>query len=190
VEAQQGVLGQDSMLPALAADSASVVAGIGRLLDAARAVDVMVVHATFEGWLGATVHDPAPLWRAVGARTAEWDAAHRDTQVLPELLGPGDLVLPRHHGLSPAWHSELLPVLRGHGVETVVLAGVSLNVALPLAAGDAVQEGFHVVVARDAVGGTPAEYGEQVLKHTMPMLGRVLTVEALVEAWKLGLNEA
>nr|WP_232292104.1 isochorismatase family protein [Frankia sp. QA3] len=64
--------------------------------------------------------------------------------------------MPRRHGLSPTWRTELLPVLRCRGVRTIVLAGVSVNVALLLAAGETVQEGFGVVVPRDAVAGTPA----------------------------------
>lgn len=69
------------------------------------------------------------------------------------------------------------------GIHTVVLAGVSLNVALPLTAADASEEGFRVVVARDAVMGTPAEYAEQVLRNTMAMLADIVTVDDLTTAW-------
>ncbi|EUA23826.1 isochorismatase family protein [Mycobacterium xenopi 4042] len=92
-------------------------------------------------------------------------------------------MLPRHHGLFPTAGSELLPLLDNFGVRTVVLSGVSLNLALPHTAGDITQAGFNLVVPRDAVGGTPAEYGEQVLANTIALLGRITTVDALVTEW-------
>ena len=113
-----------------------------------------------------------------------WSAGHPATEVVPELLADGDLVLPRHHGLSPTWNTELLPVLRNRGVSTLVLTGVSLNVALMLTAAQAEAEGFTVVVPRDAVAGTPREYGEQVLQNTISMLARITTADALVAGWQ------
>src|ERR1700694_5765786 len=46
VECQNGVLGPESVLPALAADSADLVANLRRLLDAARRSGLRVIHAT------------------------------------------------------------------------------------------------------------------------------------------------
>jgi nicotinamidase-related amidase len=68
-------------------------------------------------------------------------------------------------------------------VSTVVLAGVSLNVAITHTAGHVTQAGFDLVVPRDAVGGTPAEYAEQVLKNTIAVLGRLTTVDELIGEW-------
>ncbi|SFP22685.1 cysteine hydrolase [Actinomadura madurae] len=183
VECQNGVIGPDSILPALAGDAQDLVAGLGRLLKVAREAGVLVVHATFEGTLGATDHGTAPLSRVTRPHSAAWGPGHRATQVLPELFDPEDLVLARHHGFNPAWGTELLPVLRGRQIRTLVLAGVSLNVALPLTAGEAMHGGFRVVVPRDAVAGTPAEYGEQMLRHTIAMLAKVVTVDDLASAW-------
>jgi nicotinamidase-related amidase len=76
--------------------------------------------------------------------------------------------------------SELLPVRRGLGVRTIVLTGVSLNLALPVSAGHITQAGFELVVPRDAVGGTSVEYGNQVLDNTIVVLGRLTTVDDLV----------
>src|SRR3954467_12379322 len=180
VECQNGVLGSDSVLPALADDCGGLVAAIGRLLDAARTADVHVVHATYEGALGAQPVGTARIWRALAPATADWSAGSTATQVIPELLAPTDLVLARHHGLFPTVDSELLAVLRGMGVNTVVLTGVSLNLALPHTAGNLTQAGFQVVVPRDAVGGPPASYAEQVLTHTMALLGKITTVDELV----------
>jgi len=183
VECQNGVLGPESVLPALAADSGDLVEKIRRLLDAARASGIRVVHATYEGTLGGNHTGTARIWRALGPATSDWAPGTVATQVIPELLAPSDLVLPRHHGLFPTLDSELLPVLKGLGVRTVILAGVSLNLALPITAGHTTQAGFRLVVPRDAVGGTPVAYAEQVIDNTIAVLGRITTVDDLIAEW-------
>jgi nicotinamidase-related amidase len=183
VECQNGVLGAESVLPALATDSADLVDNVRRLLDAARKFGARVVHATYEGSLGGQPTGTARLWRALGPATAHWAPGVAATAVVPQLLGSGDIVLPRHHGLFPTLDSELLPVLKGFGVSTVVLAGVSLNLAITHTAGHTTQAGFELVVPRDAVGGTPAEYAEQVLNNTIAVLGRLTTVDQLISEW-------
>ena len=183
VECQNGVLGPESVLPALAADSGDLVEKIRRLLDAARSSGIRVVHATYEGTLGGNHTGTARIWRALGPATSDWAPGTVATQVIPELLAPSDLVLPRHHGLFPTLDSELLPVLKGLGVCTVILAGVSLNLALPITAGHTTQAGFRLVVPRDAVGGTPVAYAEQVIDNTIAVLGRITTVDDLIAEW-------
>lgn len=183
VECQNGVLGPDSVLPALATDSTDLVGNIRRLLDSARESGVRVAHATYEGNLGGRPTGTARLWRALGPATADWKPGASVTSVVSELLAPTDLVLPRHHGLFPTSDSELLPVLKGLGVTTIVLTGVSLNLAITHTAGDATQAGFHLVVPRDAVGGTPTSYAQQVLDNTIAVLGRLTTVDQLIQEW-------
>jgi nicotinamidase-related amidase len=183
VECQNGVLGPDSVLPALAADSADLLGNVARLLDAAREFGARVVHATYEGNLGGHPTGTARLWRALGPATADWTPDSPETSVVAELLAPSDIVLPRHHGLFPTLDSELLPVLKGFGVGTVVLVGVSLNLAITHTAGHTTQAGFELVVPRDAVGGTPADYAQQVLNNTIAVLGRLTTVDQLIGEW-------
>lgn len=183
VECQNGVLGPDAVLPALAADSGELIATLHKLLVAARAAGVHVVHATYEGALGGNPTGTARLWRTLGPATADWRPGGFATQVVPDLLAPSDIVLPRHHGLFPTMDSELLPVLTGLGVRTVVLAGVSLNLALPFTAGHATQAGFALTVPRDAVGGTPANYTQQVIDNTISVLGRITTTDVLIAEW-------
>lgn len=183
VECQHGVLGPDSVLPDLVAHIGDLVVNLRRLLDAARGAGARVVHATYEGPLGGKQTGTARIWRTLGQRTAKWAPGTLPTQVLPELLAASDLVLPRHHGLMPAVDTELLPVLANLGVRTVVLTGVSLNIAIPVTAAHVSQAGFHLVVPRDAVAGTPASYGQQVLSNTISLLGRVATVDDIVAEW-------
>jgi nicotinamidase-related amidase len=186
VECQNGVLGPESVLPALAADSSELVSSVRRLLDSARRFGARVVHATYEGTLGGRPTGTARLWRVLGPATAQWAPGSASTTVLPELLAPADLVLPRHHGLFPTLDSELLPVLKGLGVSTIVLAGVSLNLAITHTAGHVTQAGFDLIVPRDAVGGTPKDYAKQVLDNTIAVLGRLTTIDQLIGEWTVG----
>jgi len=181
IECQNGVLGADSILPALAADAAPALAVIEKLLTLARSAGVLVVHAPYLGSLGGP--GTTPLMRSTARATADWTPGHPATEVLAPLLDPTDLIVGRHHGASPTWGTELLPILRTRNIDTLIFAGVSLNVAIPLAVGQAAHEGFHVVVPRDAVVGTPAEYGQLVLRNTIAMLARVVDVADLAAAW-------
>ncbi|WP_234825458.1 isochorismatase family protein [Mycolicibacter senuensis] len=182
IECQNGVLGKDSILPALAADAQPALAAIGQLLAIARSAGALVVHTPFAGSLGGSP-GTAPLMRATARATADWAPGHPATEILATLLDPADLVVPRHQGVSPTWGTELLPLLRAKDIHTLIFAGVSLNVAIPLAVGQAVHEGFHAVVPRDAVVGTPVEYGQLVLKNTIAMLARITDVAELAAAW-------
>lgn len=183
VECQEGVLGESSVLPALAGPAAEMLGPLAALLTAARTGGIPVIHATYAGPLGGSGAGTAPLWRALGPITDVWTDDHPGAQPLPELLADSDLVLPRHHGLNPAKGTELLSVLKGLGVDTIVLTGVSVNLALPLVAGEATEEDFHVVVPRDAVAGTPEEYADLALKNTLSMLATLTTVEKLSAHW-------
>jgi nicotinamidase-related amidase len=183
VECQQGVLGADAELPVPGQDTGGLISRIERLLAAARTVKVPVVHATFEGHLGGRPTGTAPLWQEMGRRSGHWAPGHPGTEVLPELLRSDDVVLPRHHGLAPTTETELMPVLRSWGVRTVVLTGVSVNVTIPLAAGELAHHGFGVLVPTDAVGGSPPDYAEQALRHTVALLATLTTVDELEAAW-------
>ncbi|BBZ59136.1 isochorismatase family protein [Mycolicibacterium monacense] len=183
VECQNGVLGPESVLPTLAADSGDLVGNLARLLHAARIAGAQVVHATYEGTLGGDHSGAARIWRALGPATADWAPGTAGTQVIPDLLAETDLVIPRHHGLFPTLDTELLPVLKGLGVSTVVLTGVSLNLALPHTAGHVTQAGFRLVIPSDAVGGTPASYAQQVLDNSLSALGKITTVDSLIAEW-------
>jgi len=68
-------------------------------------------------------------------------------------------------------------------VTTIVLTGVSLNLAITHTAGHATQAGFDLVIPRDAVGGTPSSYAEQVLDNTIAVLGRLTNVDELIHEW-------
>jgi nicotinamidase-related amidase len=94
-----------------------------------------------------------------------------------------DLVLGRLHGLSPMAGTDLDPILRNLGVRTLIVTGVSVNVAITNLVMDAVNHGYQVVLPRDAVCGLPADYADAVIDHTLSLLATVTTVDDLVAAW-------
>ena len=49
---------------------------------------------------------------------------------------------------------------------------------------DAVNRSYQVVIPRDAISGTPIEYTEQVLQHTLGYIATPTTTADLVTAWK------
>src|ERR1700739_2781274 len=100
VECQNGVLGTDSVLPALASDAQPALDVIERLPIAARSCGVLVVHAPFAGRLDG---DPGttPLMGSTARATAAWAPGHPATQILPQLLEPSDLVGPSRLRRSP-----------------------------------------------------------------------------------------
>ncbi len=106
-------------------------------------------------------------------------------EVVPELgPEPEDLVLTRTHGLNPMAGTDLDPVLRNLGVRTIVVTGVSVNVAVTNLVMDAVNLGYDVVLPRDAVCGIPQEYADAVIDDTLALLATVLTTDELLEIWR------
>jgi nicotinamidase-related amidase len=184
VECQHGVVGSDSALPDLAALVGSTMRSIGALAAAFRAAGGLVVHLTYVPAIGnRSSNRNAVLLAGVLGKMDGWTAGGRETRVVEEIgVGPNDIVLPRHSGLSPTHNTELFPMLRNAGYDTIVFAGVSLNIAMPIVATEAVDEGFKVVIPRDGVTGTPPEHAESMLRYTMSFIARIATCDEVVAA--------
>ena len=103
---------------------------------------------------------------------------------MPEIgVGPDDLVLPRHQGISPVHRTEVLAILRNMGMDDLVVAGVSTNLAIPLTAVGAADEDFGVTVATDASVGTPPEHHASMLRHSLAFVARLATTDELLAEW-------
>ena len=85
--------------------------------------------------------------------------------------------------MTPFHGTELDALLRNLGVRTVVASGVSVNVGIVGLAIEAVNAGYQVVIPRDAVAGTPAEYVDAVFEHTLRLLATIVTADRVLEAW-------
>ena len=104
-------------------------------------------------------------------------ASHDDLPVMAE-----DYVSERHHGMSPFTNTGLDAILRSHQIDTVVLSGVSTNVALFGASIEAVGLGYKVVLAEDcSAGGTAETHQIQISMH-LPLLASISCAEEIVAA--------
>jgi nicotinamidase-related amidase len=179
IECQVGVLGEDSPVADLARSvrEGTLVPTLARFLGAARVAGARVYHCTVEPGAHETLAN-SPL----GARTR--GRAGVAGGILPELgPDPRDAVAARNHGLTIFHETGLDELLRGAGIRTVVLTGVSVNIAITGAAIEAVNRGFTVVIPSDCVAGFPPAFASDALRYSLRNLAYLSTAEAISAVW-------
>jgi nicotinamidase-related amidase len=197
-ECQKGVIGDLSLLPALAesAKAIGLVEHVNRLVTTGRAAGCGILHciaATRDDRRGASTN--APLFQGTRAKD---DGSSEAGPSGPGPMTPGgpgtelmdgiesaesDLFSTRIGGLSPVNGTDVPTLLRNLGAKTVVIAGVSTNVAIPNATLDCVNFGFNVVIPRDAITGYPVDYTDVIIKNTLSLVAKITTTDELVELW-------
>ena len=177
-ECQRGAIGDHAPWPALVDSAKPVVVALARLLGAARDQGVPVIHCIAirrADLRGANTN--APLFE-VANRSGGLRAGTPAVELMPELgPAPSDLVLPKTHGVASLGSTGADAALRNLGVDEIVLTGVSVNVAIPALAFEAVNRGYRVTIPRDAVAGVPPSYAEEVLNRTLALVATLTTVD-------------
>jgi nicotinamidase-related amidase len=157
------------------------------LLAACRGAGVPVLYATKERHPSLPQPSHAPIYRFGSRRpdflrTGTWGARVVD-EVAPQ---EGDVVLPRFTSIDPSHGSELWPVLERLAVTTLVVAGVSTNMAVEGAVRGAANRGLRVVVVEDCCASIPDEWHRFSAENILPLLADVVSaadVEAAIAAW-------
>ncbi|MEU6350743.1 cysteine hydrolase [Streptomyces sp. NPDC047072] len=184
VECQQGVVGPDSALPELAreARSSGALGNIARLVAAAHEHDVQVIHAIAERRPdGRGANRNARLFHAAARLPVQQLTGTTAVRVAPPIeVAEQDIVVRRLHGLSPIQGTEVDALLRNLGCRTLVVTGVSANVAIPNAVFDAVNRGYTVVVPSDAVAGVPSDYTPAMIRNTLALVATVATTDEVL----------
>ncbi|MGG8406495.1 cysteine hydrolase [Streptomyces sp. 12297] len=187
VECQQGVVGPDSALPELAkeAQASGMLDRVAGLVRAAHLAGVQVVHAVAERRPdGRGANSNARLFRAAGRLPVQQLTGSPAVRIAdPVEVADQDLVVRRLHGLSPMAGTDLDPLLRNLGCRTLVVTGVSSNVAIPNTVFDAVNLGYTVVVPADAIAGVPAEYTPQVVRNSLALVATITTADEVRSRW-------
>ncbi|MFJ5265436.1 cysteine hydrolase [Streptomyces sp. NPDC088387] len=184
VECQQGVVGPDSALPELAqqARGSGALANVARLVAAAHETGMQVVHAVAERRPDArAANRNAPIFRAAERLPVLQLSGTAAVRVAPPVeVIEEDIVVRRLHGLSPLQGTDVDALLRNLGCRTLIVTGVSANVAIPNAVFDAVNRGYTVVVPSDAIAGVPADYTPAMIRHTLALVATVATTDEVL----------
>jgi nicotinamidase-related amidase len=189
-ECQGAVMGPNAGLAVLAAEARrEALPNIVALLPAARDAGVAVVHCLVQRRPdGRGSNHNARIFAGAGKASGKGidiTPGSEGATLLPELgPQPSDLLLTRWHGVGPMGGTDLDSVLRNLGVTTIVVVGVSLNIAIPNLVMDAVNRGYRVVLPRDGVAGYPAEYGAAMIDNSLSLLATVTTTEELIATWQ------
>lgn len=188
VECQQGVVGTDSALPELAAEarSSGALHNVARLVAAAHEAGVQVLHAVAERRPdGRGANHNARLFRAAGRLPVQQHTGTTAVRLAPPIeVAEEDLVVRRLHGLSPIAGTDVDALLRNLGCRTLVVTGVSANIAIPNAVFDAVNLGYTAVVPADAIAGVPADYTPAMIRNTLALVATIATTDEVLACWK------
>ncbi|WP_338675338.1 cysteine hydrolase [Streptomyces sp. SCSIO 30461] len=188
VECQNGVIGPDSALPELAAEarSSGVTARIARLVAGAHEAGVQVLHAVAERRPdGRGSNRNARLFRAARRLPVQQHPGTAAVRVAaPIEVADEDILVRRLHGLSPIAGTDVDALLRNLGCRSLVVTGVSANVAIPNAVFDAVNLGYTTVVPADAIAGVPTEYTHEMIRNTLALVATVTTTDDVLACWK------
>jgi nicotinamidase-related amidase len=184
MECQMGLLGPNSVLPGLARSAAEgrLIPNLAKLFTSARRVGVRVYYCTDErraDGFGFARNTLVSL-RMVG----ETDGSGGHGPVMPEIEPqPEDVVFRREQGLTGFYATGLDAYLRNTGITTVIVTGVSLNIAVLGTAIEAMNRGYTVIVPTDCVASDPPEYAATAMRYTMRNIAFVVPSSTIIECW-------
>lgn len=158
-----------------------IVAKLQALTGAARARDVPVLYVNFCGKPGF----PRPntrLHRIAGSKPrlveGTWGVQVHEA-LAPQ---PQDFVLERTVGVDGSYGTQLYPVLRMLGRTTLLMTGVSTNIAVEGIVRASVNRGFDVLVLEDCCASYPDAWHRFSIDNIMPLLATVTTSDAVLAA--------
>jgi nicotinamidase-related amidase len=179
-ECQRGILDPKlTSLPGLATQAAerNIFAKIGQLATAFRARSLPVVHIHIGHHPDFTGYAATSPLSGKSRRDGSLILGSEDVRAMPGVEPvESDLVCSRRSGLAMWYGTDLDAMLRNCDVETVVLTGVSTNLALFGGSLGAIDRGYQAVLVEDASAGGTAETHTWMLENTYPMLASISTV--------------
>ncbi|MCU1344420.1 MAG: hypothetical protein JWL70_686 [Acidimicrobiia bacterium] len=110
--------------------------------------------------------------------------SHGHGPIVKELTPePQDIVISREHGMSGFFTTPLDIYLRNLGIKTVIVTGVSANIAVNSTAIEAMNHGYRVIVPSDCTASDPPDYLEYLLRYTIRNVALVAPVKGILDYW-------
>jgi nicotinamidase-related amidase len=95
-----------------------------------------------------------------------------------------DFVLERTVGVDGSYGTQLYPVLRALGRSTMIMSGVSTNLAVEGVVRASVNRGFDVVVMEDCCASYPDEWHRFSIENIMPLIATVTDSAAVLAVFQ------
>lgn len=175
IDMQNDFLADDA--PIKCAGGMAIVPSIQKLLTVARKKGVPVIytqeaHRVEKVDFGLELQGDEPEHCLEGSK---------GVQIIPELaLQKGDfLIIKRRY--SAFFATDLDILLRGLGIQLLVLTGVATDVCVKATAQDAQQFNYRVVVPRECVAGTNEARHEAALENIRYLFGRISDLDTVVK---------
>ena len=187
-ECQRGVIEAGrSPFPDLVEQTAArgIVAKTAVLADAFRAAGLPVVHAHFAHQPDYADLPMTSVIMAVSKKTNRLTIGSPDTLAVAGLEPqPTDIVHSRSFSLVAFHGTDLDTRLRNMGVQTLVLSGVSTNVAIQGMSVCASDLGYQVIVAEDCIAGASPQSHDFIVKNFLPLYSTVASSQDIMEELK------
>jgi nicotinamidase-related amidase len=184
LEVQENLLLPDrAMIPGLAAHAQAIglVERLALLFVSARRIGVPVIYVIDER--RADGFGGARNLRVTRSITGDGVTSGHGPIVAELTPHADDIVIEREHGMTGFYTTPLDAYLRNLGVTTVVLTGVSANIAVNGTSIEAMNLGYQVIVPSDCIAGDPPEYVEQLLRYTIRNVAFVAPVQGILDHW-------
>ena len=184
LEVQENLLlPETAIIPGLAAHAQQIglIERLATLFESARRVGVPVLYVTDQRRTdGVGAADNAMVDRAMTGEGRSPGHGPIVSQLTPR---PEDISIAREHGMTGFYTTPLDAYLRNMGVKTVIITGVSANIAVNGTSIEAMNRGYRVVVPSDCIAGDPPEYVGQLLRYTIRNVALVAPVQGILDYW-------
>jgi nicotinamidase-related amidase len=177
------LLPETAMIPGLAAHAQAIglIDRLATLFDGARRVGAPVIYVIDDRRAdGVGAADNIMVDRAIGGSRRSPGHGPIVTQLTPR---PGEIVIKREHGMTGFFTTPLDAYLRNLGMKTVIITGVSANIAINGTSIEAMNRGYRVIVPSDCIAGDPPEYVDQLLRYTIRNVALVAPVQQILDYW-------
>ena len=94
---------------------------------------------------------------------------------------PEDFVIERTVGIDGSYGTQLYPVLRLLKRSTMMMTGVSTNLAVEGIVRASVNRGFDMVVIEDCCASYPDEWHRFSIEYILPLIATVTTSEVVIQ---------
>lgn len=160
----------------------NVVENIKQIVAKSRELEIPIFHNHFVVEKGAKgIGDRAPIFRAI----AEAESIVRGTWGAAAVEGvepqEGDFVIEKSR-MSAFNGTPLDTLLRGLGIETLIVTGVWTNMAVEHTCRDGADHGYNVIIATDGTSTINDEWQEAALNYAMNNIATQLTTSEIIDS--------